>query len=458
MKIQATTADAYQLIHDGVLALARAERQGICVDVEYCERQKVRLERRINRLSKEVEATKFYKQWKHRYAGKTNIYSGTQLSNLLYKGMKLTPPKETASGQGSTDDETLRQLGIPELDLILQIRKLEKTKNTYLEQFIRETTDGVMHPFFNLHIPKTFRSSSDSPNFQNIPKRDKEVMKMCRRAIKPRPGHMLIEADFSSLEVNIGTCYHKDPKMIQYLEDDKSDMHLDMAKQIFIFDQLDKKNPIHAILRSAAKGSFVFAQFYGDYYGNNAKGLCEWMKLPQSKWNGSEGLVLPDGSPIAQHFRDNGVRSFSKFTDHIKAVETDFWEKRFRVYNDWRKSWVAKYRKRGYLKMLTGFTCSGVMSKNEIMNYPVQGTAFHCLLKTLIELDRYMVSEKWDSRIIGQIHDSIIMDVLPSELDHVKGILNKIVNEYLPSVWGHWIIVPLSIEIDEYSIDGSWVE
>ena len=92
------------------------------------------------------------------------------------------------------------------------------------------------------------------------------------------------------------------------------------------------------------------------------------------------------------------------------------------------------------------------------MNYPVQGTAFHCLLKTLIELDKYMVSENWDSRIIGQIHDSIIMDVLPSELDHIKGILNKIVNEYLPSIWGHWIIVPLTIEIEEYGVDSPWVK
>ena len=85
----------------------------------------------------------------------------------------------------------------------LQIRKLEKIKGTYLEAFVREQTDGFIHPFYNLHNVRTYRSSSADPNFQNIPKRDKESMKICRRAILPRPGHMLVEADFSALEVNI---------------------------------------------------------------------------------------------------------------------------------------------------------------------------------------------------------------------------------------------------------------
>jgi DNA polymerase I-like protein with 3'-5' exonuclease and polymerase domains len=142
----------------------------------------------------------------------------------------------------------------------------------------------------------------------------------------------------------------------------------------------------------------------------------------------------------------------------MKEVEADFWDNRFRVYRDWKKSWVHKYRKRGFLQMFTGFICSGEMGRNEIVNYPVQGTAFHCLLKTLIETDKYQEAEEWDSKIIGQIHDSLIMDVLPDELDRIKQVLKMIVEEYIPSIWGDWIIVPLSIEVEEYGVDQPWVK
>lgn len=458
MKIQATTADAYKLVHDGILALARAERQGIRIDTEYCEKKKKHLERKIEYLEKKLQKTKFYRRWHHIYGAKTNIHSNQQLARILYKAMKITPPKMTEKGEmGATDEDTLEKINIPELKTILQIRKLSKIKGTYLEAFIREETDGYIHPNYNLHIARTFRSSSSDPNFQNIPNRDKESQRICRRALFPRPGHMLIEADFSSIEVMISTCYHKDPTMLKYLKDKNSDMHLDMAKQIFIFDKLDKSIPVHALLRQAAKNGFVFPQFYGDYYANNARGIADWVKLPQTRWKKGMGVELPDGSHISDHFIKKGVSSFDKFLDHMKAVEDHFWNKRFKVYNAWRKAWVEEYRERGYLKMHTGFTCSGPMRRNEIINYAIQGTAFHCLLFTLIRVDEIMQKENWDSKTIGQIHDSLIMDVNPDELSHIKEVLHRIVHEELPSAW-NWIIVPLEIEIDTYGIDKSWVK
>ena len=458
MKIEATTAKAYQLVHDGILALARAERQGIRIDTEYCEQKIQHLTRKIQYLEKKLEDTKFYRHWQHIYGRKTNIHSNHQLSRILYKDMKIEPLKMTGKGvQGATDEAALEQINIPELKTILEIRKLAKIKDTYLGAFLREASDGYIHPFFNLHTVKTHRSSSSCPNFQNVPKRDKEALKICRRALFPRPGHMLVEADFSSIEVMLSCCYSKDPTMINYVKNKKSDMHLDMAKQIFIFDKLDKNVPAHAILRQAAKNAFVFPQFYGDYYGNNVKGLADWAKLPQSRWKSGMGIELPDGRYISDHLSTQGIRSFDKFTEHLKGVENDFWNNRFKVYNAWRKAWVAEYRKKGYLKMLTGFICSGIMGKNEIMNYPIQGTAFHCLLKTFILLDEAMRKEQWDTKLIGQIHDSIIMDVNPNEFEHVQLTAHKIVKEELPALW-NWINVPLNIEIDVYGVDQSWVK
>lgn len=457
MKTKATTANAYKLMHDGALALARAERQGIRVDIGYCERKKKHLTRKMDRHRKELRKTKLYKLWERIYGAKTNIESNHQLARLLYKVMKIEPRKLTPTGEGSTDEDALRQIDVPGLQLILSVRKLNKIRDTYLEAFTRDQHGGYLHPSFDLHNVRTYRSSSSNPNFQNIPKRDKESMQICRRALLPRPGHMLLEADFAALEVMISACYHKDPIMLKYLKDKDADMHADMAKQIFLLDELDRAQPVHSRLRTAAKNGFVFPQFYGDYYANNAASLAEWAELNHGGWsNGKKGIVLPDGQTISAHLSSRGIKSFQKFEDHIKQAEDDFWNRRFKVYNEWRNRWVEKYRKRGELQMLTGFVCSGVLRRNEIINYPIQGTAFHCLLFTFIELDRIMMLEQWESKLIGQIHDSILMDVAPNELEHINKTLKKIVKEKLPAAWD-WIIVPLEIDVDSYGVDGPWI-
>ncbi len=273
----------------------------------------------------------------------------------------------------------------------------------------------------------------------------------------PHPGCMLVEADFSALEVMISACYHKDPVMLKYLKDKNADMHSDMAKQIFMLDSLDRTQPAHDKLRTATKNGFVFPQFYGDYYGNNAMSLAEWAGLPQSAWSEKKGVILPDGNHISDHFRNKGIKSFQKFIDHMEQVEADFWGNRFKVYNSWRRVWVDKYRKNGYLKMHTGFTCSGVMKRNEIINYPVQGSGFHCLLFTFIALDKLMREEGWRSSLVGQIHDSIVMNIYPDEFEHIKESALKIVREDLPKAWP-WIIVPLEIDLDVYDVDGPWLK
>jgi hypothetical protein len=254
----------------------------------------------------------------------------------------------------------------------------------------------------------------------------------------------------------IGACYHKDPTMLKYLKDKNSDMHSDMAKQIFIFKELDKTIPEYKLLRQAAKNGFVFPQFYGDYYKNNAEGICDWVQLPHKRWKSDMGIVLPGNIAISDHFIKNGITSFNDFVEHMKQVEDDFWNKRFMVYNQWKQQQIQQYRKYGHLKTLTGFVCSGIMRDNEITNYPIQGTAFHCLLKTFTLLNDIRKKEKWDSKLIGQIHDSTVMDICPDEEEHVKQTIEKIVKKDLPSIW-KWIIVPLEIEIETYGIDQPWI-
>jgi DNA polymerase I-like protein with 3'-5' exonuclease and polymerase domains len=456
MNIQPTQLDAYKLIHEGSLALARAEQAGMRIDVEYCERKKARLTRKIARIEDNLSKTDLVKQWKKINRQNFNMDSNDQLGKILYDVMGIKPPKETKSGKGSTDEDTLSQIDLPELKDILRIRKLRKVRDTYLDAFVREQVNGWLHPFFNLHTVRTFRSSSSDPNFQNIPKRDKEAMNICRRAIFPREGHQLIEVDFSGLEVSIAACYHKDPTMMKYLKDPDSDMHGDMAAQIFCIDDFDKKkHPEHKYLRGATKNSFVFPQFYGDYYANNAQGFCNsWLHLPLGRWKPGTGPDMPGDLKLSDHMISKGIKSYQDFEDHMKKIEKDFWGRRFRVYQKWKDTWVQAYQKKGFFDMYTGFRCSGIMKKNEVINYPVQGAAFHCLLWSFIQLDKILVGN-YKSRLIGQIHDAVILDVHPDELEEVGYIIKKVTCRDLPKAW-EWICTPLDVEADLCPVDGSW--
>lgn len=454
------TEEAYNLLHDGVLALARAERQGMRIDIEYATSKREHLTRKINRIEQKFRNSKFYYHWqKTRGNRAVNINSDHQLRHFLYTsrtGLNLQPTKTTVTGQGATDEEALSQLDIPELNTLIQLRKLRQLRDTYLASFTREAVRGYIHPVFNLHLARTYRSSSDHPNFQNIPSRNNEAMQLIRRALYPRPGHQLLEIDFSNLEVRIAACYHEDPTMIRYIKNPASDMHSDMAEQIFGI-KVDRTRPGHNTLRAAAKNGFVFPQFYGDYYKNCAMYLAQkWGQLPAKRWTDSSGITVDD-TKLGTILRKKGIRSLDAFIQHIKDIEHNFWQKRFPIYAAWKERWWTGYQRHGYIDMKTGFRCSGLMSRNDCINYPIQGTAFHCLLWSFIQLDRMMQQEKWDTRLVGQIHDSVILDVHPNELNNVATHARTITTQLLPQTW-QWINVPLDIDAELSDVDCSWAE
>jgi len=448
---------AYQLFHNGILALARAEKQGIRIDTEYCEKQHKKLTRKIEWSENQFKDTTFYRDWKSSIKKEPNLYSPQQLGNFLYKVKHIKPTSTTKTGQGTTDEEALSQLDMPELQMLLTAKKLKKIRDVYLAGFMNEQVDGFIHPSFNLHLVRTFRSSSNNPNFQNIPKRDKEARMITRSALYPRKGHQLMEVDFSGIEVRIAACYHKDPTMLKYIHDPTTDMHRDMAQQIFVLKKYDKENPGHKLLRTATKNGFVFPQFYGDYYGNNAKSLAQWGKLPETGWRINMGADIGDGKLLGAHMIQSGISSFDAFVEFLRVIEDDFWGRRFPVYKRWKEKWWRAYTKKGYFHTLTGFTCSGEMGKNDAINYPVQGSAFHCLLWTLTKLDEYIIKEGLTTRIIGQIHDSIVLDIYPPERTEIVNKVKEIVGVLLPRAWD-WIVVPLDIEFEMAGVDESMAQ
>ena len=432
--------EAYNLFHEGQIVFAEIEKKGIRVDLNYLIKEKESISNKILKAERTIWKTKEMRKWKSVSGSKTNIDSNIQLSHLLFKRLKYRPTKETKRGNPAVDDEVLRKIGTPFTKAILVRRKLLKVKDTYLERLIREQVDGFFHPTYNLCFVKTYRSSSD---FQNIPVRDPEQGKPIRSAIIPYlPTDIIGEIDISGAEVSISACYHKDPTMLEYILDPTKDMHRDMAAECYLLDPKD----VDKETRYYGKNGFVFPEFYGSYYAQVAPNL----------WDASKELKA-NGKPMRDHLRSVDIENLDQFTSHIQEVEDKFWNETFPVYTQWKKDWYKAYLKRGYFDMLTGFRCSEPMRKNDCINYPVQGVAFHCLLWGLIQLHRWLAENKMKTKILGQIHDSIILNFAPDEVQTVLRKAKKIFGEEIRKHW-KWIIIPLCIEVELSPPGKSWNE
>ena len=456
MQITATTKDAYKLLHYGALALQKASQNGMHIDVDYCVKKIKELDIKISKHEQRFWKTKVGKLWRANCKYKCNINSDLQIQKIFFDILNVEPVKYTDTGKASVDNEVLVALAekrFPAVRHILKIRKYSKASD-YLKGLYREQVNGVLHPFFPLHLVKTFRSSSQSINFHNQPKRDKEIKKLVRSAIYPRKRHRLGSGDFSGIEVHISCVYTQDEKLIYDVI--HGDMHKDMAQELYMLDSLDKHDPGENNFRQGGKNGFVFPQFYGDYYGNCAPSLLNWAKLSKLK-NGTPGLVHLQDKGLIKLDKQGQIKNYDKFIEHVRKVEDQFWNVRYKKYQAWRKKQWNFYEKKGYVNLLTGFRCAGVMNPKQVVNYPIQGTAFHCLLWSFIQLTDRLEQEKWDTYLIGQIHDEMVTDMLPEETRNCFLLMQQITCVELPETW-KWINVPLEIDFEASDTDHPWYE
>lgn len=457
--MKATTRDAMKLMMEGSLALAEVERAGIKIDVPYLENTVTTITSRIKGLTEAIRTDPVYETWRREYGQKTNLASREQLSHVLFDVLGHESKGQTEKGsRHKTDRASLEHIDLPFVKKLTTIEKLKDIKNKPLAAIQREIVDGFIHPVFNLNLAVTYRSSCERPNSQNFPKRDEEAAEMVRRCLIARKGFHPVSLDFKAVEVMVGYCYHRDPVMYKYLTDSTTDMHRDMAAQCYMVDQ----DQVTSKARYCAKNLFVFPQFYGDYYIACAKNLWEAI--------GKHKLETVDGVPLKKHLKSKGITKLGEcnpqqrpedgtFEKHLKEVEYDFWKRRFSVYDQWKRDWWEQYQTKGGFRTLTGFYVrwgkTGVLSKNEAINNPVQGSAFHCDLWTLIQLQKKLKKYKMKSVITAEIHDSIDADVHPTELDTFMSMAREIVEVDLPKAWP-WIIVPLKIEAEVAPVGGSW--
>ena len=451
------TNQAYKLLHQGAISLSQVEANGIRMDVDYLNKSIHSTGLQIKEISDKLKRHKIYKTWRREYGSKTNLGSREQLGKILFGVMKYKCSfPSTKTGRPKADEAALSSTGLKFVERYLRMEKLKKARSTYLKGFLRETIDGFLHPNFPLNFVQTYRGSSRNPNFTNIIKKNPELAKLIRRAFIARKNHQIIEIDFKGIEVCCGTCYHKDPQMIRYIKDPSKDMHRDAACDCYMI----KRGQVSWDARDTGKNMFIFPQFYGDWYKHCAKNM--WNAIIERKISTKDGLYL------IKHLKRKGITRLGNcdpdeepeegtFERHVQKVEYIFWNKKFKVYSQWKKDWWEQYLEQGWFKTLTGFIIEGDLNRKQAINYPVQGSAFHWLLWSLIRIQKIMTKHKMKSLIVGQIHDSIIGDIHRREKKDYLEIVKQVIYEDIRKHW-KWIIVPLTVECSISPVGSSWYE
>jgi DNA polymerase-1 len=397
-------AGVYEKI-DSPLApvLADMERIGIRVDPKELDKMSKSMEKEIRRLEKEI--------WK--LAGNEfNINSPAQLAEILFDNLNLQPPARRGKGKvRSTAADILEEIAAqhPLPAKIIEYREISKLKSTYVDalpKLIHPET-GRLHTSFSQTTAATGRLSSSDPNLQNIPIRT-ELGREIRAAFVAEKGTFLLSADYSQIELRVMAHFSGDPVLIDAFRNGE-DIHARTAQEVFGVGPM-AQNAEH---RRAAK-----AINFGIIYGLSAFGLAQQLGIGQKE----------AAQFISAYFtRYRGVK---EFLDKI-LVET-------------RKTGVAKTlfgRIRPIPEINSPQAQLRSFAERTALNSPLQGTAADLIKLAMINIDRRLAAEKFEAKMILQVHDELLFEAPPKE----KGKLEKLVREEMEGV--HKLTVPLVVEI-----------
>jgi len=440
--IKPATKQAMKLLMNGTIAMAKMEDAGMRIDEELLDKSIKETETTVLDLENEIKATKEFKLWTNKYGDKTKLTAKNQFGDVIFN--LLGQKRNKYLSNIANDEEAFEHVNLPFVKLYMKYDKLKRALKTNLLGYKAEIQDGYIHPSFSLNIAESYRSACSNPNLQNVPVRMKDISKIIRSIFIPRKDHIFIESDYSAQEVRVSACYHKDPAFIKYILG-SGDMHTDMAKEIYMLDEAPTKET-----RYAAKNMFVFPQFYGSFYAQCAPNLWDAM--------GKLNLTTLNNVKMKDHLRRKGIKLLGScdfkqppkkgtFEYHIKEVERHFWEDKFPVYDQFKRDWWDEYLREGGVNTLTGFKMEGVFRRNQILCDMIQGSSFHCLLWSIIQIQKIMEKRKMRSKIICQVHDSILGDVHKDEKDDYMELVHDVTTNQVQEHY-KWIIVPLSIEFE----------
>jgi DNA polymerase-1 len=386
-----------------VPVLTRMEQAGVAIDRSALASMSQRLEGEVAAKAKEI--------WEC-CGGEFNINSPKQLGDVLFN--KLNLPKPVKYGKGKTISTAVNILEDLAAEhkapkLVLEYRQLTKLKSTYVDALpalLNSTTDRL-HTTFDQTGTATGRLSSANPNLQNIPIRT-EVGREIRAAFTAAPGHLLLAADYSQIELRLLAHFSKDPLLVEAFRRG-DDIHTLTASQVFGVPPL-MVTPDH---RRQAK-----VVNFGIVYGLSAFGLSQNLGIEPS-----EAKQFID----AYFEKYRGVRSFIDRT-------------------------LEETRREGKVKTLFGRVrpIPDINSKNynlrgfaerTAVNTPLQGTAADLIKIAMIRIDAAILERGLKSRMTLQVHDELVFEVPEPEMDGMR----TLVREQMENV--HALSVPLMVEI-----------
>ncbi|MFN0200535.1 MAG: DNA polymerase I [Bacteroidia bacterium] len=367
--------------------LADMEYEGIKIDKQALNDYSKDLEVRLDELEKEI----------HKQAGmKFNINSPAQLGEIMFDHLKLGKGKKTKTGQYSTDEEVLLELAAKHEFpvIVLRYRGLKKLKSTYVDALpllINEKT-GRVHTTFSQSVAVTGRLASVNPNLQNIPIKTDDGKEVRKGFIPRNSEHILVSADYSQVELRIMAAFSQDKDMIAAFNH-HIDIHRTTASKVFGVPMEE----VTSEMRSKAK-----MVNFGIIYGISAFGLSQRLHVSRS-----EAKEIIDNYfkeyPTVKAFMDKCIED-ARATGYVQTHSG-----RRRHLNDIHSQ---------------NATVRGFAERNAI-NSPIQGTAADIVKLAMIQVHRAFQAAKLQSKMVLQVHDELVFDVLRSELEQVKEIVRQ---------------------------------
>jgi len=381
-------AEQLQLLNDIELPLAKVlgkmEIAGVDVDADGIAQFGKKLSVRINTLTEEIYAQ----------AGREfNINSPKQLGVVLFEEMQIPCKKKTKSGY-STKAEVLEELApdYPVVSLILEYRSLSKLKSTYCDGLLKVIEpDGRIHTSFNQVETRTGRISSLEPNLQNIPIRT-ELGRELRRFFRAQEGSLLIDADYSQIELRVLSDLANDTHMINAFNSGE-DIHKTTASQVFGLPP----EMITPALRSRAK-----AVNFGIVYGIGAFSLAKDIGVTNKE---------------AKAYIDGYLENFSGVADYMhRMIETA----KDKGYSE------TLFKRRRYLPELASSNhMLRAFGERVARNMPIQGTAADIIKIAMVKVDRRLEAENMQARLILQVHDELIVEAPEREAERALQIVTE---------------------------------
>ena len=391
------------------VVLADMELTGIKVDKDYLDKVATDLQKKIEVITKEI----------YELAGTTfNISSPKQLSEVLFIKLEIPYPKKVKNNTYSTSKDILDKVldAHPIVSKVLEYRTLTKIYTNYAEGLKAEIRDdGKIHTIYTQTLTRTGRLSSINPNLQNIPSSD-DYSKLIRSAFIPNDNAVLLSSDYSQIELRVFAHMSKCKNMAEAFKEHK-DIHTTTASKIFNvpFDKVTHD------MRRAAK-----AVNFGILYGMSSFGLSEDLNID-----------IKD----AKKFMDKYLETFEEIVPYTEQLKASAYENGFvkTLYN--RKRYIHELANKNYMIRQAG--------ERMALNTPIQGTTADILKMAMVKLYKELTSRNLKSKILLQVHDELILNVVEEEVKEVK----KLVKDTMENIVK--LDVPLEVSI---AVGANWYE